>query len=221
MNILAIETSTEACSAALLRDDGVIFHEFDIAPRQHNRLLPEMMDRVLTASAIQKSMLTHCAFGNGPGAFTGIRIAAAQAQGIGLALNIPLVPISTLAVLAQVCMDHSGHGQTLVALDARMQELYWAVYHRAGDGCAELVGREQLSAASEVDIDAAIEFGGGHGWIEALRERAIFPVNADLLPDARSLLKLAQKAINQELAVDASRISINYLRNQVAKKARS
>ena len=219
MNILAIDTSTEACSAALLRADGAIFHEFEIAPRRHMRLLPEMMDRVMSASGLQKSMLTHCAFGNGPGSFTGIRIAAAQAQGIALALNIPLVPISTLAVLAQVCLDRTDYDTTLVALDARMQELYWAVYHRGGEGCAELVGSERLSSLSEVVIDSTIEYGAGHGWLDALRDAARFPVNSGLLPDARSLLKLAKKAIDRGLVVDADRISINYLRNQVAEKS--
>ncbi len=219
MNILAIDTATEACSAALLRDDGLIFHEFEIAPRRHTRLLPEMMDRVMAASNLEKSMLSHCAFSNGPGAFTGIRIAAAQAQGIALALNIPLVPVSTLAVLAQVCLDRTNYDRTLVALDARMQELYWAVYRRGGDDCAELVETERLSGLSEVAIDATIEFGGGHGWIDALRDRAEFPIDSGLLPDARSLLRLAKKAIDQDLVVDAGQIKINYLRNQVAEKA--
>ena len=221
MNILAIDTSTEACSAALLRDDGVIFHEFEIAPRHHMRLLPKMMDRVMTASGLQKSMLTHCAFSNGPGAFTGIRIAAAHAQGIALALNIPLVPVSTLAVLAQVCLDRTDYDSTLVALDARMQELYWAVYHRDGDGCADLVGTERLSSPGEVVIDPGIEFGAGHGWLDALRDGAGFPVDSGLLPDSKSLLKLAKKAIDRGLLVDAGRIDINYLRNQVAEKSRT
>ena len=221
MNILAIDTSTEACSAALLREDGAVFHEFEVAPRQHTGLLPKMMDQVLKASAVTKPMISHCAFGNGPGAFTGIRIAAAQAQGIGLALNIPLLPISTLAILAQVCLDRSGHANTLVALDARMHEIYWAVYERDSSDCAQLIGAEQLSSLDQVEIDATIEFGAGHGWVEGLRERASFPVEEGLLPDARSLLKLANKAINQDLSVDARRININYLRNQVAEKSRS
>ncbi len=221
MNILAIDTSTEACSAALLRDDGAVFHEFEVAPRQHTRLLPKMMDHVLNASAVTKPMISHCAFGNGPGSFTGIRIAAAQAQGIGLALNIPLLPISTLAILAQVCMDRTEHANTLVALDARMHEIYWAVYGRDSNNCAELMGTEQLSSVNRVEINATIEFGAGHGWVEALRESVSFPVDEGLLPDARSLLKLANKAIQQGLTVDARRISINYLRNQVAEKPRS
>ena len=185
------------------------------------QLLPEMMDRVMSASGLQKSMLSHCAFSNGPGAFTGIRIGAAQAQGIALALNIPLVPVSTLAVLAQVCLDRTDYDNALVALDARMQELYWAVYRRGGDGCAELVGSERLSSPGEVAIDSTIEFGGGHGWIDALRDGAGFPVDSGLLPDARSLLKLATKAIDLDLVVDAGRIKINYLRNQVAEKSRT
>ena len=221
MNILAIDTSTEACSVALSRDDGAIFHEFEIAPRQHMRLLPEMMDRVMAASDLQKSMLSHCAFSNGPGAFSGIRIAAAQAQGIALALNIKLVPVSTLAVLAQVCLDRTDYDNVLVALDARMQELYWAVYQRGGDGCAGLVGSERLSSPGEVAIDSTIEFGGGHGWLDELRDAAGFPVDRGLFPDARSLLKLARKAIDRDLAVDAGQISINYLRNQVAEKSRT
>jgi len=221
VNILAIDTSTEACSVALLRADGVIFHEFEIAPRRHMRLLPEMMDQVMTASDLQKSMLSHCAFSNGPGAFTGIRIAAAQAQGIALALNVPLVPVSTLAVLAQVCLDRTDYDNALVALDARMQEIYWAVFHRGGDGCAELVGTERLSSPNEVAIDSTIEFGGGHGWLDALRDGAGFPVDSGLLPDAKSLLKLAKKAIDSGLMVDAGRININYLRNQVAEKSRT
>ena len=93
VNILAIDSATEACSVALLREDGQVFGEFEIAPRGHNRLLLEMMRRVLSQAAVNKSMLSHCAFSNGPGAFTGIRIATAQAQGIGIGLNIPLIPV--------------------------------------------------------------------------------------------------------------------------------
>ena len=219
MNILALDSSTEACSAALLREDGAIFSEFELAPRQHTRLLPLMMDAVLSASEIPKHSISHCAFANGPGSFTGIRIATAQAQGVGLALGIPLLQVSTLAVLAQACLDQNDYSNTLVALDARMQEIYWASYYRDSDGYARLAGSEQLSAASDIDIDASIECGAGHGWLDELRESVEFPVDFDLLPDARSLLKLAKTDIDRGLAVDARQVSINYLRNQVAKKA--
>lgn len=219
MNILALDTSTEACSVALLRADGSIFNEFEIAPRRHAQLLPVMLDAVLSAAEVAKQSISYCAFANGPGAFTGIRIAAAHAQGIGMGLGLPLLPISTLAVLAQASHDKFDADKTLVALDARMAEIYWAVYARDETGCAELVGRERLSAAADIEIGDDIDCGAGHGWPDELRNSVGFPVDAELLPDARSLLKLAMKAIDQKLGVDARRININYLRNQVAEKA--
>jgi tRNA threonylcarbamoyladenosine biosynthesis protein TsaB len=220
VNILAIDSATEACSVALLREDGQVFGEFEIAPREHMRLLPQMIQRVLAESAVAKSMISHCAFSNGPGAFTGIRIGAAQAQGIGIGLDIPLVPISTLAVLAQTCFERHEYNNTLVALDARMQEIYWALYRRDEDGCASLSGSEQLSTAAEIHCDAAVECGAGHGWLAGLSNTAAIPVDASLLPDARALLRLAKQAVEQQRAVAAGDISINYLRNRVAEKAR-
>ena len=224
MNILAIDSATEACSVALLRADGEVFGEFEIAPREHTRLLPEMMRLVLANASLEPSDLSHCAFTNGPGAFTGVRIAAAQAQGIGIGLNIPLIPVSTLAVLAQVCFDRHPYNSTLAALDARMQEIYWACYLRDSDGCAALSGSERLGTfaelCAELLAERRAESGVGHGWIDEPCGRPAISIDATLLPDARSLLKLAAKAIDLRQVVDASDISINYLRNRVAEKAR-
>ncbi|MCP4469844.1 MAG: tRNA (adenosine(37)-N6)-threonylcarbamoyltransferase complex dimerization subunit type 1 TsaB [Gammaproteobacteria bacterium] len=220
MNILALDSSTEACSAALLREDGEVFARFEVAPRQHTRLLPQMMEGVLSESGVEKSLLTHCAFANGPGAFTGIRIAAAQAQGIGIGLGIPLLPVSTLATLAQVSLDRYAYANTLAALDARMNEIYWAVYRRDEEGCAQLLGSERLGGLDDIRIDADLESGAGHGWLAELRARVELPIYSELLPDARSLLKLAASAARRNLAVEASLVGINYLRNQVAEKAR-
>lgn len=219
MNILALDTSTEACSAALLRADGQIFSEFEIAPRQHTRLLPRMMDQVLSASGIARNSISHCAFANGPGAFTGIRIAAAQAQGIGIALGIPLLPISTLALLAQTGFDRFDCSRPLVALDARMQEIYWAIYQRDAAGHARLVGKERLSSIGDIKVGAGVDYGFGHGWVDDLRAAVEITVDAELLPDARSLLKLAAAAARARRGVDAGAAGINYLRNRVAEKA--
>ena len=221
MNILAIDSATEACSVALLREDGAVFAEFEIAPREHTRLLPEMMRRVLSQAAVAKSTLSHFAFSNGPGAFTGIRIAAALAQGIGIGLNIPLVPVSTLAVLAQTSFDRYAYNNVLVALDARMQEIYWALYRRDQAGCACLMGNEQLTAADAIDYDESVESGAGHGWLAGLNPLAGIAVDDALLPNARSLLRLASRAVERQLTVAASDITINYLRNRVAEKARN
>ncbi len=220
MNILAIDSATEACSAALLRADGEVYGEFAVAPRQHTRLLPQMMDRVLAAADVARSELTHCAFCNGPGAFTGIRIAAAQAQGIGLGLGIPLVAVSTLATLAQTSLDAHACDSTLVALDARMDEIYWAVYRRGADGYAELDGEERLTAADALELAPAVESGAGHGWLAGLRAGRDWPIDHELLPDARALLKLARRAIALKQTSSASQVRMNYLRNRVAEKAR-
>ncbi len=227
MNILAIDTSTEACSAALLRDDGSIFSEFEIAPRQHTRLLPAMMDSVLKASGLTKSSLTHCAFANGPGAFTGIRIAAATVQGIALGLSIPVVPVSTLATLAQTCLDKLAVDSVLVALDARMGEVYWAMYKRSKPGLAVLQDREMLSRLEDVAIDQIPESGVGHGWsVGGTLWITRFPgctniqIDAALLPHASALLKLARQAISENRYVSAENTSINYFRNRVAEKPR-
>jgi len=220
MNILAIDSATEACSVALLRADGEVFAEFEVAPRQHTRLLPQMMDSVLKAASVAREMLSHCAFSNGPGAFTGIRIAAAQAQGIGIGLDIPLIPVSTLATLAQTSFDRYPQDSTLVALDARMNEIYWAVYRRDDDGCARLDGEERLGSAGELRGIAGVDSGAGHGWLPELRVDMDVPIDHQLLPDARSLLVLARQSIRQNRIVDASEIQINYLRNRVAEKKR-
>lgn len=223
MNILAIDTSTEACSAALLREDGRVFAEFEIAPRQHTRLLPQMMTTVLKAGDLPRSSITHCAFSNGPGAFTGVRIAASTAQGIGIALKIPLIPVSTLATLAQASLDKQKGKSTLVALDARMGEVYWAVYLRDGYGLASLRGSEMLSKVNDVIIDEAIDQGAGHGWSvgqSIWKVAQSIPVDQDLLPDAQSLLKLAEQAVRNGETCTAENISINYLRNQVAEKSK-
>ena len=221
MNILAIDSSTEACSAALLREDGEIFSRFEIAPRQHTRLLPQMMEQVLSESAVEKPQLTHCAFANGPGAFTGIRIAAAQAQGIGIGLGIPLVPVSTLATLAQVSLERLSCNTTLVALDARMNEIYWAVYQRDVEGCAKLRDAEYLSALNDIHIGADVEAGAGHGWLAELSARTQIPVDSELLPDACAMLALAASAVRHDQVVEAQAVGINYLRNKVAEKART
>ena len=225
MNILAIDTSTEACSAALLRDDGEIFSEFELAPRQHTRLLPKMMDSVLKASSLSKQSLTHCAFANGPGAFTGIRIAAATAQGIAIGLDIPVIQISTLATLAQACLEKHAENSTLVALDARMGEVYWAKYNKDKQGLAVVDGNERLNKLEEVVLESPPACGAGHGWvvggdiwIARFPDCANIKIDSDLLPDATALVKLAQQAVIEKRFVNAEDTSINYLRNRVAEK---
>lgn len=181
-----------------------------------------MAQAVLAEAEISRSSIDYCAFCNGPGAFTGIRIAAATAQGIGIALNIPLIPVSTLATLAQASLDRQAADATLVALDARMGEVYRAFYRRDEEGLAELIGLETLDKVTDVKIDSTVSFGAGHGWTagkDIWQYEQSISVDEYLFPDAESLIKLAKKSIEKQEFAPAEQITINYLRNKVAEKS--
>ena len=184
------------------------------------------MDAVLKAADCARTSISHCAFANGPGAFTGVRIAASTAQGIGIALKVPLVPVSTLATLAQVSLDRQTGDSTMVALDARMGEVYWAVYHRSAGGLAVLTGEESLNRIEAVSPGIVPSCGAGHGWSvgqeswQSWAGTETIDIDATLLPEAKSLLKLAKDAIKQGQTCSTENISINYLRNQVAEKSK-
>jgi tRNA threonylcarbamoyladenosine biosynthesis protein TsaB len=122
MKLLAIETATESCSAALLVDDEVICLN-EIAPRKHNEIILSMCEQVLAQGETSLSQLDVMAFGRGPGAFTGVRLAASVTQGIALGQDLPVVPVSSLASLAQAAAETASVTQVLSCIDARMQEI--------------------------------------------------------------------------------------------------
>jgi tRNA threonylcarbamoyl adenosine modification protein YeaZ len=127
MRILAIDTATEACSAALW-NDGTLCAHFEICPREHTqRILPLVQD-VLTESNTSLTELDALAFGRGPGSFTGVRIGIGIAQGLALGAELPMIGVSTLATMAQGAWRKTGATRVLAAIDARMGEVYWAEY---------------------------------------------------------------------------------------------
>ena len=125
LNILALETATDACSVAIMSGDAV-FEVHEVAARQHTDLLFAMIERVLAEAGLARSAVDLIAFGRGPGTFTGVRIAAGVAQGIALANGVPLAPVSTLAALAAGGARLYGGRQILAALDARRAQIYLA-----------------------------------------------------------------------------------------------
>ncbi|MCK4710869.1 MAG: tRNA (adenosine(37)-N6)-threonylcarbamoyltransferase complex dimerization subunit type 1 TsaB [Gammaproteobacteria bacterium] len=221
MNILALETSTEACSVALLTNQGKIFSEFELTPRQHTRYLPAMLDSVLNQAKLKKSELTHIAYASGPGAFTGVRIAASTAQGLSIGLGLPLVPVSTLAVLAQQASDLHHVNKVLATLDARMGEAYIALYQtNPATHLVKLQGEEKLIKLAALN-DPEGYYLAGSGF-KAKREAALGAVDGaldeDILPHAAALVKLAKHSIETEKAGSTKPVLINYIRNNVAIK---
>ena len=157
MKLLALETATEACSVAVLVD-GELRERFDIAPRRHAELTLPWAEQLLAEAGVARSQLDAIAVGRGPGAFTGVRLAIAVAQGIALALDRPVVPVSTLAALAMRAPACDGD-RVLAAIDARMGEVYVAGYGRHGDEWTVL-GEEVVASP-----DAVILPGDAGGWL--------------------------------------------------------
>lgn len=221
MKILAIETSTEACSAALL-SDGEVREQYEIAPRGHGDLILNMVDSLLADAQYKPQQLDAIAFGRGPGAFTGVRIATSVTQGIALGADLPVVPISTLEVVAQGANRLHGCTDIVCAMDARMDEVYFAAY--------KVNGKELVCLSDEVvckpkdipHISKSIAWSGvGTGWRAyegALNERFADNVickDAEALPHAIDLLSLAEVYFSQGRAVCAEEAIPVYLRDNV------
>ncbi len=220
MHILAIETATEACSVALWVD-GAIIERFELAPRRHAELVLPMADALLAEAGIGKRQLDAIAVGRGPGAFTGIRLAIAIAQGLALALDRPVLPVSTLAILAMGARDAGV--PILALLDARMGEVYAGQFVPDGDGLVSAVGDEQIRAPAAVDPPGAPAFvaiGTGYGAYAALLDSrfgaALTAAHPEAMPHAADLARLAARESMAGRGVDALAAQPVYLRDKVA-----
>lgn len=222
--LLAIETATEACSAALLLGDD-IQERFEIAPQQHAQLILPMAESLLADAGVTLKQLDAVAFGRGPGSFTGVRIAAGVIQGIAFGADLPVVPVSSLAAMAQSVVDVGSGDKVLAAFDARMGQVYWGAYVRRDDGLIELQGEECVCAPEQVPLMDADEWvGAGSGWqryADVLRERlgsAIHAMDTAAQPHASGVAKLGLQGFMQGQTVAAELARPVYLRNEVAKK---
>ncbi|MDX2352992.1 tRNA (adenosine(37)-N6)-threonylcarbamoyltransferase complex dimerization subunit type 1 TsaB [Stutzerimonas xanthomarina] len=216
--LLALDTATEACSVALLHDGRVLSH-YEVIPRLHAQRLLPMIQTLLSEAGISLSAVDALAFGRGPGAFTGVRIAVGVVQGLAFALERPVLPLSTLATIAQRAHREQGAEQVAVAIDARMDEVYWGCY-RLQQGEMQLAASEAVLPPEQVSLPRASEgqwFGAGTGWGYGAR-LAVQPCASDatLLPHALDLLTLAGFAWARGEAVEADQAQPIYLRDNVA-----
>jgi len=222
MKLLALETSTDACSVALAVD-GDITVDTRIAPRQHTNLILGMIQQILSDSGIAKQQLDAIAYGRGPGAFTGLRIAAGVVQGLAYALNLPVVPVSTLAVMAQLCYQKHQHPDVLVAMDARMNEVYTAYYQYNGESMC-LLDEERVVPPEKINLQQSHQcFGAGSGFLnyETLLNESratLIGVDETLLPDAGALAALAVQSFARGETCAADKALPVYIRNNVAVK---
>jgi tRNA threonylcarbamoyladenosine biosynthesis protein TsaB len=217
MLILALETSTELGSCALWRD-GEVVERLCPGGRSHSETLLPLVRELLAEAGCQIGQLDAIAFGVGPGAFTGLRIACGAAQGLAVASGIPLLPVTSLEAMAAL----SGGERVVAALDARMGEVYSGHYQRAADGY-QLLGEIRVSAPADVLLPSGSE------WLACGNAIAAYPVLqqrltladvaqlAGILPTAAALARLAAPRAAGGAGIDAALAAPLYIRDKVAK----
>ncbi|SNC58728.1 tRNA (adenosine(37)-N6)-threonylcarbamoyltransferase complex dimerization subunit type 1 TsaB [Sodalis endosymbiont of Henestaris halophilus] len=222
--ILALDTATEACSAALMFEDNLLLERFAVAPREHAKLILPMVDSLLKEAGITLDSLDALAFSRGPGSFTGVRIGIGIAQGLALGVNLPVIGVSTLKVLAQGAWRKTGACQVLTAIDARMGEVYWAAYRRQaagvwfGETCDVVVTPEDLSALSANLTGCWATAGTGWQAYPTLlyHDGLHLVAGKTLLPSAKDMLPLALHQYHHGGAQSVVMAEPTYLRNKIA-----
>lgn len=220
LKILAIDTSSDTCSAAVLNGEK-IFTRFVAAKLQHNKLILPMLHELLIEANLLIQQLDVIAFGCGPGSFTGVRIAASIVQGLAYATNLPVVKISTLRALAQGAFVEFGKTHCLVAQDARMQEIYWGQYQLDPTAIMQPVVPDQLLAPQKVQLLSSNGYTGvGNGWKiydDILTKSCkIEVIDTVIYPQAKYIGQLAGVDFTKGLTVSAQEALPVYLREEVA-----
>ncbi len=222
MNLLAIETSTETCSVAL-GIEGEVLENYEHAPRQHAELLLPWVEQLLADAGIGFSSIDAIAFSRGPGSFTSLRIGIGVVQGLAWAANLPVIPVSSLAATAQAAVEQ-GVGSALVALDARMNEVFTGTFEVNSKGLMVPVCAEKcvvLPKALHRPLHSQT-FGIGNGFERypalAGLSGQLSGIRSDVWPKASSMLLLAREWLNSNEPLCAEQAQPVYLRDNVAKK---
>jgi len=220
MNILALDSSTEACSVALLSEQDVV-EKFEVIGRGHAEHLLPMINSLLIENAVNLDEIDLFAYGAGPGSFTGLRIGAAMMQGLALARDRKLLAISSLAALAV-----RQKGLVLSVIDARMEQVYHALYHIDGDVQAELIGETGVSSPGAISLPGEEKIiVSGTGWDRYKDEFSQMQTSEceivgidNEFPHAADIARLAMFESEQGSATDPAEALPHYVRNKVARK---
>ena len=232
--LLAIDSSTEACSVAVSVDDQR-FVEYQLAPRKHAELLLPMVDSTLSQANISLHDLDAIACCVRPGALTGLRIAISIAQSLGYAANKPCIAVSSLQLLAAEAFNQTENEICLASIDARMNEVYFGAFQRGADGLPKPISPEVVISPLEIELSSPFLSSAklaehsehqitlaGSGWDSysygtTLNKIKQIPVN-NVYPNAEFMISLAERAFAQNEIINASKMRPSYLRNNVAKK---
>ena len=219
VNLVALETSTEYCSLAVARG-GQLFERSFHAGQRHSELALPALQELLRQAELKMGAIDGIAYGAGPGSFTGLRIACGIAQGLALARNLPTAGIGTLLALAEDC----GADKVLACLDARMGEVYHAAYCKSGGGWTEMHAPAvyKPDAVPLLEGNDWVGCGSGfraHGAVLAQRYGgAVSRIDADAIPNAAAMLRLALPVFAAGEGVDAAAAVPLYVRDKVALK---
>lgn len=227
-SILAIETSTHACSVALQVGNDVL-NRRELAARRHGELLLPWVQELLAEAGVKATDLNAVSVSRGPGAFTGVRMGIAVAQGLAMASELPAVAVSSLLACAHGAWRQTGEKNHLVAFDARMGELYWGQCLVEAAGQARLIHESVLRPEDvelppiTTDADRFLPVSDGWASYPEFYRHAQSCLLADerglgWLPDATDVLALAQTAYAASEVVAAEQLQPVYLRDNVAQK---
>ena len=220
MNLIALETSTEYCSLAVSRGAQLFERSFH-AGQRHSELALPVLRELLREAQLEMPAVQGIAYGAGPGSFTGLRIACGLAQGLALARNLPVAGIGTLLALAHGC----GADKVIACLDARMGEVYHAVYRRSGEEWIEMHAPALYKPDGVPRVDGGDWFGCGSGFrvhgaaLAQCYGGSLSRTDADAVPNAAAMLRLALPVFAAGQGLDAAEAAPLYVRDKVALKS--
>jgi len=221
MNILALDTSSDACSIAI-SVDNLIFTDHVVGAMQQAQLILPAIHGLLSKAGIKLNDLTAIAFGCGPGRFTGLRIGVSVSQAIAYAAGIPLVSISSHAALAQGAYRKFGILNSYIAVDAKMKEVYWSQYKISSYGLAEPVGEEIICPPENLDVILNPVYAKlGDAWHMVQSSLHFIATHASITPEAQDILPLAKEKFFQQKTIKPANAYPTYLRMTVTTPPRN